>query len=234
MKTINPLLVVLSFVVLGALDAMAGTIFYQAIPATQTDANCGISKNNQYTTAIDGGNKRGTDRVINGITLYSLVGNEQSSTADNCTLNGLAGTLSNAGGTSGSIKADGTFKELLSDMTFNNGATDGSQQEIVLDPASLEAGTTYDLRIYIANFSGQNRQVNLSFVGDGQDPVETGFFNEDDARTSPGAFSDPNQAYYVELPVHLGRRVQPRNHRHAKVRQHSIRALCPDQSGGAR
>ena len=67
----------------------------------------------------------------------------------------------------------------------------------MLDPASLEAGTTYDLRVYVCNASGQNRQVNLAFAGDGQAPVETGFFNEDDATTSAGGFTDPNQAYDI-------------------------------------
>jgi Family of unknown function (DUF6600) len=197
MKTIRPILLIFALSGLGTLNLNAGTIFYQAISATQSDTSCGINDNNQYTSAVDGGNRRGTDRVINGITLYSLVGNEQSATADNCTLNALAGSLSNAGGTSGSVQADGTFKEVLSDMTFNNGAGDGSEQEIVLDPESLEAGATYDLRIYICNFAGQNRQVNLAFVGDGQAPVETGVFNEDDARSSGGGFSDQNQVYYI-------------------------------------
>jgi hypothetical protein len=67
----------------------------------------------------------------------------------------------------------------------------------VLDPESLESGATYDLRVYICNSSGQNRQVNLVFVGDGQAAVETGFFNEDDARTSAGGFTDRNQVYYI-------------------------------------
>ncbi len=182
---------------IGIATAQAGTSFYQAIPPTQSDAGSGIGTDNQYTSAVDGGNTHGTDRVINGITLYSLAGNNQTATADNCTLNVLAGNLSNVGGESSTIQADGVFKGALSDMTFNNGATDNSQQEIVLDPESLEVGTTYDLRIYICDSSGQNRQVNLSFVGDGQPPVETGFFNEDDARTSAGGFKDANQAYYI-------------------------------------
>ena len=197
MKTTTPLVLVLSLLALAAPDLMAGTIFYQAIPAVQSDLNSGISSNIQYTTAIDGGNRGGSNRVINGITLYALSGTGQSSTADNCTVNGLVGSLSNASGTSGSIRADGILKDILSDMTFNNGASDGSQQEIVLDPESLEAGVTYDLRVYIGNFSGQNRLVNLAFVGDGQGPVETGFFNEDDARTSAGGFTDANQVYYI-------------------------------------
>jgi hypothetical protein len=196
MKKHWPLLVALQIAV-SAFHVHAGTVFYVPIPATQSDGGCGISNDNQYTSAVDGGNTRGTDRVINGITLYALVANGQSSTADNCTLNALAGSLSNAGGASGSIQADGVLKEVLSDMTFNNGATDNSQQEIVLDPDSLESGATYDLRVYICNSSGQNRQVNLAFVGDGQAAVETGFFNEDDARTSAGGFTDRNQVYYI-------------------------------------
>jgi hypothetical protein len=182
---------------LGAFHAHAGTIFYVPIPASQSDANSGISTDNGYTSAVDGGNTRGTDRAINGITLYALSGNGQTSTADNCTLNALSGSLTNGGGTTKSIQLDGTFQEVASDMTFNNGAGDNSQQEIVLDPQSLEAGTTYDLRVYISNGSGQNRQVNLAFLGDGQEAVETGFFNEDDARTSAGGFKDQNQAYYI-------------------------------------
>jgi hypothetical protein len=196
--TNNSSLLVALILTTGTFQAGAGTIFYQAIPAGQSDANCGISSNNQYTSAVDGGNTRGTDRVINGITLYAMVANGQSSTADNCTLNALSGNLSNAAGASASIKADGICKEVLSDMTFNNGAGDNSQQEIVLDPDSLESGTTYDLRVYVCNSAGQNRQVNLSFVGDGQAAVETGFFNEDDAKTSAGGFSDANQVYYID------------------------------------
>ncbi|HTG15992.1 MAG TPA: DUF6600 domain-containing protein, partial [Blastocatellia bacterium] len=181
---------------LGALRAGAGTIFYVPISPTQSDASSGISTDNGYTSAVDGGNTE-TDRVINGITLYALAGNGETSTADNCTLNALSGSLANGGGTTKSIQVDGTLKEIASDMTFNNGAGDNSQQEIVLDPESLEAGTTYDLRIYISNGSGQDREVNLAFFGDGQEAVETGFFNEDDARTSAGGFKDPNQAYYI-------------------------------------
>jgi hypothetical protein len=188
---------VFAILVISVFRLNAGTLFYQALPASNTDANCGISTASGYTSAVDGGNSHGTDRVINGITLYSLKAEGDSSTADSCTLNALSGSLSNAGGSSGSISADGTTKDVLSDMTFNNGAGDNSQQEIVLDPASLEAGSTYDLRVYICNSSGQNRQVNLSFAGDGQAAVETGFFNEDDARTSGGGFQDANQVYYI-------------------------------------
>ena len=182
---------------IGIFHAHAGAIFYQAIPNSQSDANSGISSDNYYTSAVDGGNAKGTERVINGVTLHAMTANGQSSTADHCILNALSGSFSNAGGASTTIKADGTCKEVLSDMTFNNGASDNSQQEIVLDPASLEPDRTYDLRVYICNSAGQSRQVNLSFVGDGQAAVETGFFNEDDARTSAGGFPDPNQAYYI-------------------------------------
>jgi len=175
----------------------AGTIFYSGIPATDSEANSESRTTNQYTSAVDGGNTGGPDREINGITLYALSANGQTSTADNCTVTALAGTLANGGGSTASIQADGTLKDILASMTFNNDAGDNSQQEIVLDPSSLEPGATYDLRVYIGNSSGQNRQVNLAFAGDGQAPVETGFFNEDDATTSRGGFTDPNQAYYI-------------------------------------
>src|SRR6266487_1524976 len=190
-------ILVLATSVISASHIYAGTIFYSGIPATDSDANSGISTANQYTSAVDGGNTGGPDRVINGITLYALSANGQTSTADNCTVTVLAGTLANGGGSTASIQADGTLKDILASMTFNNDAGDNSQQEIVLDPSSLEPGATYDLRVYIGNSSGQNRQVNLAFAGDGQAPVETGFFNEDDATTSRGGFTDPNQAYYI-------------------------------------
>ena len=190
-------ILVLATSVISASHMYAGTIFYSGIPATDSDANSGISTTNQYTSAVDGGNTGGPDREINGITLYALSANGQTSTADNCTVTALAGTLANGGGSTASIQADGTLKDILASMTFNNDAGDNSQQEIVLDPSSLEPGATYDLRVYIGNSSGQNRQVNLAFAGDGQAPVETGFFNEDDATTSRGGFTDPNQAYYI-------------------------------------
>ena len=91
-------------------------------------------------------------------------------------LNALSGALTNAAASPDSIQADGTFKDVMSDMTFNSDATDNSQQEIVLDPASLAKGTTYDLRVYVCNAGREDRQVNLAFVGDGQAAVETGFF----------------------------------------------------------
>src|SRR2546428_14035854 len=106
------ILVALTVLLPSAFRARAGTIFYQAIPATQSDANSGISTDNGYTSAVDGGNTRGTDRVINGITLYALAGNGETSTADNCTLNALSGSLANGGGTTKSIQVDGTFKEV--------------------------------------------------------------------------------------------------------------------------
>src|SRR3954465_4099009 len=175
-----------------------GSISYVAIPANQSDTNCGISRNHGYTTAVDGGNTRGTDRLLNGITLYALSGaGQNSATADNCTLNALSGTLTDGGLTSKNIQAEGTTRDVMSDMVFNNAGGDNSQVEIVLDPESLEQGSTYDLRVYICSSSGQNRQVNLAFFGDGQTGVETGFFNEDDARTSAGGFSTANQVYYI-------------------------------------
>src|SRR5216683_4120086 len=93
---------------IGICHANAGAIFYQAIPNSQSDANSGISSDNYYTSAVDGGNAKGTERVINGVTLHAMAANGQSSTADHCILNALSGSVSNAGGASTTIKADGT------------------------------------------------------------------------------------------------------------------------------
>ncbi|MEP6809572.1 MAG: DUF6600 domain-containing protein [Chthoniobacterales bacterium] len=198
MKTLRVHLLALLIFTLVA-ETRAGTVSYVAVSPVQSDVSCGISNEFQYTSAVDAGNASGTPRVINGITLSPLVGAGQSATADSCTLNALAGTLANVSEPDPStLAADGSFKEVVADMTVNDGAPDNSEQEIVLDPASLIAGTAYDLRIYIANAGSPDREVNLSFVGDGQPAVETGFFNEDDARTSPGHFQERNQVYYID------------------------------------
>jgi hypothetical protein len=198
MKRLWPLLGVVFVSALGVFISQAGTISYLAIPSTQSDSNCGISRDHGYTTAVDGGNTRRTDRVINGITLYALSGaGQNTATADNCTVNALSGSLTDAGLTSKNIAADGTLREVMSDMVFNNAGGDNSQIEVVLDPESLEEGSTYDLRVYICSSSGQSRQVNLAFFGDGQTGIETGFFNEDDARTSAGRFQSADQVYYI-------------------------------------
>jgi hypothetical protein len=176
-KFLYPPLSLLALIIGGAFSLQAGVLFYVPIPASESDPNSGISEENTYTTAVDGGNARGTDRVINGITLYAMTGEGQTLSANNCSLTVLEGTVANGGGAADSIKADGTLSEVVSDMSFNNEANDGSEQDIVLDPESLTPGTTYDLRVYISNSSGQNREVNLKFFGDGQPPVETGWFN---------------------------------------------------------
>jgi len=197
MTKITTRLIVLLAVGIVSIQARAGTLSYVAIPSADSDAGSGISTSNAYTSAVDGGNATGTDRVVNGVTLTALPGASNTSTAGNITVNALTGTLSNGVGGAGSIAVDGALAGVLKDMTMNDGAADGSQQEIVLDPASLVAGKTYDLRVYICNPSGQNRMVNLSFACDGQAPVDTGYFNEDDATTTGGGFADKNQVYYI-------------------------------------
>src|SRR5690349_4297141 len=111
----------------------AGTITYVAIPSMQSDSNCGISREHGYTTAIDGGNTRGTNRVINGITLFSMSGaGRNTATADNCTMNALSGSLTDAGLTSKNVAADGVVHDVMADMMFNNAGGDNSQVELVL------------------------------------------------------------------------------------------------------
>ncbi|HST29603.1 MAG TPA: hypothetical protein VLK27_02045, partial [Chthoniobacterales bacterium] len=108
------------FILAGALHAVAGTLSYVAVPAVQSDMNCGIDNRNQYTTAVDGSNASGNNRVVNGVTLYPLTGSGQSASADNCTINVLSGTLANSQRANGAPQADGTFAEILSGMTSND------------------------------------------------------------------------------------------------------------------
>ncbi len=180
-----------------AAAAQAGAIFYSAVPETGSDAQSGIDPQANYTAAAGGRNVGGAPLGINGIAFpqWQISGNNAS--VAGLTLSAATGALANGGGKTPTIRADGALGQALSTYTFNDGADNGSEQYIVLDPATLAAGRTYDLRIYIANFSGQNRQVDLSFAGDGQPAVETDYFNEDDATSSPGGFADPNQVYYI-------------------------------------
>ncbi len=179
------------------LCADAGTLFYVPIPASGSDAQSGLDSGKMYTSAIAAGTAKSGGRTVNGVTLSALSGAGNTSTAGGVTITAATGTLINGGGKSESIQADGTVADLLSGMIFNDGAADHSEQYVVLDPASLATGKTYDLRVYVCNASGENRQVNLSFAGDGKAAVNTDFFNEDDATTSAGGFAEPNQVYYT-------------------------------------
>jgi hypothetical protein len=179
----------------GGFCAHAGELSYVPIPASQSDANSGISNANQYTTALDAGSE--ANRALNGVTLYGSPGSGPNIVASNCSVTASSGSLITTGGAIESIQADGTLREVLSDVIYNSGAEDNSRQEIVLNPASLTPGATYDLRIYVGKGGNGDRQVNLAFVGDGQAPTETGFFNEDDARSSAGGFQDPSQVYVI-------------------------------------
>ncbi len=178
-------------------QARAGSLTYVAIPPTGSDAASGLNPGNNYTSAVDGGNTSGADRVVNGVTLSALVGSGASASASNVTFTATTGSLANAGGGS-NIGADGALLDVLGAAAFVHGADPDSGPTITLAPASLTQGTTYDLRVYISGWSGQNRLVNLTFSGDGQDPVSTDFFNEDDATTSAGGFASANQVYYID------------------------------------
>ena len=177
--------------------AGAGTLFYVPIPATGSDAQSGMDPAKVYTSAIAAGNTKAAGRTVNGVALGTLSGSGKTVTANGVTLSAATGTLINGGGKAGSIQADGAMADLFSGMIFNDGAGDNSEQYVVLDPATLTAGKTYDLRVYVCNASGENRQVSLSFAGDGKAAVSTDFFNEDDATTSAGGFIEPNQVYYI-------------------------------------
>jgi len=197
MKKFRPLFCILAAV--GAFSqARAGSLSYVAIPVAGSDAGSGISPDNTYTSAVDGGNTTGVDFVVNGVTLTALVGSGAAGTAGNVTFTAPTGSLANAAGVNSNIAADGTLLSVLGSATFVHGADGDSTPAITLAPSSLTAGTTYDLRLYIGGWSGKNRMVSLSFSGDGQDPASTDFFNEDDATSSAGGFASQNQAYYID------------------------------------
>ncbi|MEO6789077.1 MAG: DUF6600 domain-containing protein [Chthoniobacteraceae bacterium] len=177
--------------------AGAGTLFYVPIPATGSDTQSGIAPENGYSSAVAAGTAKAAERTVNGVSFGALTGTGNTRTANGVTLSAATGSLTNGGGKADSIQADGAMAGLLSGMIFNDGAGDSSEQYAVLDPAGLTAGKTYDLRVYVCNASGENRQVSLSFAGDGKAAVGTDFFNEDDATTSPGGFIEPNQVYYI-------------------------------------
>ena len=192
--------IVLSGILMAAafpLAARAGTLFYVPVPAAGSDAQSGLDSTKVYTNAVAAGNRKEAGRNVNGVPLTALPASGNSNAANGVTISAATGTLANGGGKSDSIKADGAMSDLLAGMIFNDGAGDNSEQYVVLDPAKLAPGKTYDLRVYVCNASGENRQVNLSFAGDGKPAVNTDFFNEDDATTSAGGFTDPNQVYYI-------------------------------------
>ncbi len=176
-------------------QAGAGTLFYVPIPAVGSDAQSGLDASKGYTNAVAAGTAK--ERSVNGVPFAPLSGAENVATVNGVTLSAATGTLANGGGKADSIRADGAMARLFSGMIFNDGAADNSEQYVVVDPATLTAGKTYDLRVYVANATGENRQVNLAFAGDGKPVVNTDFFNEDDATTSAGGFADPNQVYYI-------------------------------------
>ncbi len=189
MKKIAPIILTLAAAALVPKAASAGQLTY--VPITG-DSDCGIDGNSVYTNAA----KPGADQEIGGIKLSSLHVDGWSASGSGVIVKALTGTLKET--TIAKPEVAGQIADALSSGVANDGAEDGSQQEIALDPQSLETGKTYDLRIYIAPESGASRSVNLSFAGDGKAPAETGYFDENDATTSIGKFSTKSQPYYID------------------------------------
>ena len=178
-----------------AFSGFAGTLSYVAIPATGSDPGSGISTNQTYTGAAHGNAAAGAC-AVNGVSLAPLAGSGDTITANNITLSSAGGALSVAPAAQ-AAQADGNLAQALTSGVLNTGADNNSEQYIVLEPSSLVAGKTYNLRVYLRKATDGNRSVNLTFSGDGLDAVSTDFFNEDDATTSPGGFDDPTQVYYI-------------------------------------
>ena len=171
----------------------AGTLSYHELTPTGSDA--GLEVNGVYTGAVYG-ELDGKENTINGVQFFSL-----KVAGDTLAANHIE--ISSAGGTFSNVKnfeppqAAGSFSPVLTSAISNIGASDNSEQYVVLDSSSLVAGKTYDLRVFVRKGGDENRLVNLTFAGDGLPPVSTDFFNEDDATTSVGGFEDPKQAYSI-------------------------------------
>ena len=193
MKNYAHELTILCLALCSSFYANAGTLSYQEIPPTGSDAGAEI--NGTYTGAVYG-NLAGGDYTINGVPFSPLKGEGDTLSANHIEVSSAVGTLS-IGGDVGAAQSDGLLSSALSSAISNTGATDNSEQYVVLDPSTLVAGKTYDLRIYVRKGGNENRLVNLTFAGDGQPPVSTDFFNEDDATTSPAGFDDPKQVYSI-------------------------------------
>ncbi|MEO6750576.1 MAG: DUF6600 domain-containing protein [Chthoniobacteraceae bacterium] len=176
-------------------NASAGTLSYVPIPASGSDTHAGLDAGHPYTTASLGA--KGGPGTIGGVAFAPLTGTGNVWVAKGVTLSAATGTLANGVGKADSIQADGAMAQVFAGMILNEGAADNSEQYVALDTAGMTAGKSYDMRVYVANASGQNREVSLSFVGDEAAAAGTDFFNEDDATTSPGGFAQPNQAYYI-------------------------------------
>ena len=198
MKTI---FIVLAGVVLSSLPfpVRGGELTFVPIPATKSDVGSGISPEVNYTAVVDTGLEDPNGRRINGVTFVPTPGHGNTIEAGGVKVRASAGELILKPSSVDTIKADGALKQMLSDSIYNSGAKEGSTEDVVLDAKSLEAGSTYDLRLYFCNGgnSSNERDVNLTFFGDGKAPVKTGVFNADDARSSPGKFKDRDQVYYI-------------------------------------
>lgn len=153
----------------------AGVVSYAPIPSSGSDAASRINNTTTYTSAVYAGGRDATAAQLNEVTLSPLAGERQTLTGNGVTLSAVTGTLVNTGEKGATIQADGVIGSMLNNRVFNDGAEKDSEQFLVLDTAGLQPGVTYDLRIYIANASGQNRQVNLTFAGDGKTAGRNGF-----------------------------------------------------------
>ena len=150
------------------------------------DIDSGISTNNTYTHAIDF-ERTPVATTVNGVAFTSLSGSGGNFTH----------ALSNGGGfhhdSGGVVTTSGDLAGLMQGFIFHNGALAGGLQTYTL--SGLQAGTTYDLRIYTHSFSSEaNRPNTLVFdVGGAED--STGPINEDNATSVglPGA----DDSYYI-------------------------------------
>ena len=195
MKRKTTLRTVFALILCSAIYVNAGTLSYLEIPASGSDAGSLMSQDGIYTAAVYG-NLNGGQSTINGVPISPLTGAGSTLAANHIEVSSAEGTLSSVT-TIDPPQGDGNLSSALTAAVSNVGAPNNSEQYVVLDSSNLVAGKTYDFRIYIRKGGSENRLVNLTFAGDGQAPVMTDFFNEDDATTSPGGFEESKQIYAI-------------------------------------
>ncbi len=178
------------------LTAKAGTLSYRPISSTESDLRAGLLPGRKYTAAVAAGKEDVSE--VNGVRLTPLPATGNSSAAGNASVGVETGTLVALTREETVTSVDGRMAEIFS-AGIGSKSDDGEASElfVALEPKSLVSGRTYEMRVYLTAFSARERNVRLTFVGDGKAAVSTGFFNEDDARTSQGKFRTASQAYYI-------------------------------------
>lgn len=182
----------------------AGTITVVSLPATGTDAACGISPTNSYLCCIDFGNNANPPGNINGVPfIHPNLGNQIVNTTNGVDANhGGSYTITTGGpaaceiaqtssATQGSVtnQADGNMRTLLTDLIYV-GSSAPINSWLNQTYCGLTAGHPYVLRIYYRYWGNTvgGRPLNVYFNGEGAPQAYSG---------NPLA-EDASGAHYIE------------------------------------